>query len=208
MWRFHRDSQSWSRELSSFSSLRKPRPLVWNLALLLRRKNRQARHSQEGATSLSWAEHKKNRIRPYLKLCKQCPKEEKDRLFALRRAERDNNYKEAIDIFGSKTKSEVFIATFGLCPDNCVDENKLNSLTLNAMKKAGLDCEAENLYRELKPPEWRSGTAHMLQDFDHWYRTSLQKWFCSGLTWSTLAHYWTNCRRAASSTHCSWKTQT
>jgi len=82
-----------------------------------------------------WEEHRKRGIKHYLRHCKECPKDVKDKLFEEQRAKRNDGAKRATDnspptcADGEVPKSVNFIATFGghhratICADTCSDDN-------------------------------------------------------------------------------------
>ena len=60
-----------------------------------------------------WDEHKKEGIRPFLRHCKECPKDVKDRLFEEHRDKNRDAAKRTTDDQKTDTTSVVFTAVFG-----------------------------------------------------------------------------------------------
>lgn len=100
-----------------------------------------------------WEKHRKKGIQHFLRHCKDCSKDKNDRLFELHRQQKDKVAKRTANATTSKKKSVVFNATFGgiyrtsLRADNCADYKILDSSTVNAMKKAGIEHKGEDLFR-------------------------------------------------------------
>ena len=110
--------------------------------------------SQSNKTPLClWEEHSKKGIRHYLRNCRECPKEVKDRLFEEHRRMKKEGAKRAVDKRNEKSTSVVFTATFGechratICADTCSDDNILDQHMLLEFKKAGVEHSVEDLPR-------------------------------------------------------------
>lgn len=106
-----------------------------------------------------WEEHKKKGIRHLLRNCKDCPKDEKDRLFNDLRTEKKTTgsaAKRAAAKFnatdGANT-SVTFNATFdgtwrsSICADNGADANIIDMRTINEMSISGAVCNTTPLLR-------------------------------------------------------------
>ena len=100
-----------------------------------------------------WEHHNKKGIRHYLRNCKECPKEIKDRLFEEHRSKKNDGAKRATDTMDEEARSVVFTATFGdrhranICADTCSDDNILDKHMLLQFKKAGVEYALEDLAR-------------------------------------------------------------
>ena len=100
-----------------------------------------------------WEEHKKKGIRHYLRNCRECPKDVKDRLFEEHRARKKDGAKRTTDTNREDSTSVVFTATFGerhrasVCADTCSDDNILDLNILRDFKKAGVEHTLEDLIR-------------------------------------------------------------
>lgn len=100
-----------------------------------------------------WEEHSAKGIRHYLRDCKECPKETKDKLFDEHRSKKGNGAKRTTDAHDTTSKSVIFNATFGghyrstICADNCSDDNILDTHMLSEFKRSGVDHVTENLPR-------------------------------------------------------------
>ena len=97
-----------------------------------------------------WEEHSSKGIRHYLRNCKECPKDVKDRLFEAHRSKNKGSAKRTTDSSPVDT-SVIFNATFGerhrarICADTCSDDNILDHHVLEDFKKAGVEHTVEYL---------------------------------------------------------------
>lgn len=100
-----------------------------------------------------WEEQSKKCIRHYLRNCKECSKEENDRLF--------DNCRSTKEEFAKRTKDQeknlentsvVFNTKFGgrhrvtICADICSDDNIIDKHTVEELKKAGVEPTIENIF--------------------------------------------------------------
>jgi len=112
-----------------------------------------------------WEEHRKRGIKHYLRHCKECPKDVKDKLFEEQRAKRNDGAKRATDnspptcADGEVPKSVNFIATFGghhraticdratICADTCSDDNIMDRSMLENFRKFNIEHSVEDLIK-------------------------------------------------------------
>lgn len=98
-----------------------------------------------------WPPHKEKGFHHYLKDCKGCPKDEKDKLFEAHRA--STGKAKRTKACAEETKSVSFTAMFGciyrmlICADNVSDDNFLDTYMLIAMKRFGVQSKVEDLAR-------------------------------------------------------------
>lgn len=100
-----------------------------------------------------WEQHSKRGIHHYLRNCRECPKDVKDRLFDEHRGKRKEHTKRTSENSSTDSRSVVLTATFGehykttVCADTCSDDNIIDERMLNNLRNAGVDHIVEDLPR-------------------------------------------------------------
>ena len=100
-----------------------------------------------------WEQHSKRGIHHYLRNCRECPKDVKDRLFNEHRGKRKEHAKRTTENTSTDSRVVSFTATFGkhynttVCADTCSNGNILDERMLNNLGNAGVDHAVENLPR-------------------------------------------------------------
>ena len=100
-----------------------------------------------------WEEHSRNGIRHYLRNCKDCPKDVKDRLFEEHWTKKKDGAKRTTYMSRDDSKSVALTSAFGehhhavICADTCSDDNILDRHMLQHFKKTSIEHTVEVLAR-------------------------------------------------------------